>query len=99
MRLVDLAPRWYSHDDHGRVGFTFECPCCLTDTARATRLGVAVHDAGRRIVSDAEPDAHPPGHVWEIVGGTDFGDITLTPSIDASNSGHWHGFITAGEIR
>ena len=26
-------------------------------------------------------------------------DLTVTPSIDASASGHWHGFITNGEIR
>lgn len=25
-------------------------------------------------------------------------DLTVTPSIDASASGHWHGFITNGEI-
>lgn len=26
-------------------------------------------------------------------------DVTVTPSIDASASGHWHGHITDGEIR
>jgi hypothetical protein len=25
-------------------------------------------------------------------------DCTVTPSIDASDSGHWHGYITNGEI-
>lgn len=25
--------------------------------------------------------------------------LTLTPSVDASKHGHWHGFITNGEIR
>ena len=25
-------------------------------------------------------------------------DMTVTPSIDASKSGHWHGHITNGEI-
>jgi hypothetical protein len=28
-----------------------------------------------------------------------FGSVSVTPSIDASLSGHWHGFITNGEIR
>ena len=27
------------------------------------------------------------------------GGLTVTPSIDASASGHWHGRITNGEIR
>jgi hypothetical protein len=31
--------------------------------------------------------------------GNDFATLTVTPSIDASNSGNWHGFITNGEIR
>jgi len=26
-------------------------------------------------------------------------NISVTPSIDASASGHWHGFITNGEIK
>ena len=29
----------------------------------------------------------------------DFSTMSVTPSIDASASGHWHGFITNGEIR
>jgi hypothetical protein len=28
----------------------------------------------------------------------DFNTLSISPSIDASNSGHWHGFITNGEI-
>ncbi len=31
--------------------------------------------------------------------GDDFATMTCTPSIDASASGHWHGFITNGEIK
>jgi Family of unknown function (DUF6527) len=36
--------------------------------------------------------------VWKRNGET-FADLTLAPSIDASKSGHWHGFITNGEIK
>jgi hypothetical protein len=28
----------------------------------------------------------------------DFATMSITPSIDASQSGHWHGFITNGAI-
>jgi len=35
---------------------------------------------------------------WTMSSNT-FDAMTVTPSIDASASGHWHGFITNGEIR
>lgn len=94
MKLLDLNPRWFVlHEGGPRVGFTFDCPHCC-----ARRLGVGVHDEARRIIQDQEPDAHAPGVVWEITGGTDFHDISLTPSIDARRWGCWHGFITNGQI-
>jgi hypothetical protein len=36
-------------------------------------------------------------YAWTF-SGKDFATITITPSIDASASGHWHGCITNGEI-
>jgi hypothetical protein len=36
--------------------------------------------------------------IWQMTT-WDFRHMTVTPSIDASASGHWHGFITNGEIR
>lgn len=38
------------------------------------------------------------GIAWQR-SGDNFDNLTLTPSIDASRSGHWHGFVTNGEIR
>jgi hypothetical protein len=38
-----------------------------------------------------------PETAWTIQG-TDFETMTVTPSIDASGAGHWHGFIRSGEI-
>lgn len=38
-----------------------------------------------------------PNFCWSISG--DFSNMTITPSVDASKSGHWHGFITNGEVR
>ncbi len=40
----------------------------------------------------------PPGIHWQRTGDT-FETLTLTPSIDASRAGHWHGFITDGEVQ
>jgi hypothetical protein len=35
---------------------------------------------------------------WRASGDT-FEAMTLTPSVDASKEGHWHGHITNGETR
>jgi hypothetical protein len=38
------------------------------------------------------------GFAWQRTG-DDFASMSITPSLDASAAGHWHGFITSGEIR
>lgn len=97
MRLVDLNPRWYTAVEGGpNVGFTFECPHCVRE-GEGWRLGVAVHEHG---LFDPEPEnlrQFPPGAVWEMTGGPEWDTISLTPSVDGSKAGHWHGFITNGE--
>lgn len=43
-----------------------------------------------------------PACGWTIEGGIDaasFEGLTVTPSVDGSRGGLWHGFITGGEIR
>jgi hypothetical protein len=97
MRLTDLDPRWYAGRTGDRQGFTFACPCC----AGATRLAVAVHLDGTNLDPDPEcPQQFAAGeYVWTVAGGSGFSDLSLTPSVDASGSGHWHGHITDGEIR
>lgn len=37
----------------------------------------------------------PPGHLWTRTG-TTFEALTLSPSVDFSRGGHWHGFLKAG---
>lgn len=97
MRLTDLEPRWYVAGEGGpRVGFTLNCPHCPADDLH--RIAVAVHQDG---LIDPEPDnpkCGAAGYVWEMTGGDDWATLSLTPSVDASNAGHWHGFITNGEI-
>ena len=95
MRLADLDPRWYEGRSGDRQGITFACPCC-----KSMRLAVALHIDG----TDFDPDPDSPQqmaaveHVWTIAGGDNLLNISITPSIDASNYGHWHGFITDGKI-
>ncbi len=99
MKLIELEPRWYVLEQGGpRVGLTFLCPHC-----RATYLGVAFHHQGREPMEDGYIRAHFPGDstkfIWTLSASDEFETLTLTPSIDASASGHWHGFITNGEVR
>lgn len=106
MKLIDLNPHWarssvwidpatsiiYQLEDRHGMGITFDCPCCL-GTDRATRLGVFFSNP-----LDGLPPGQGVGNLWERAG-DDFSNLTLTPSVDASNSGHWHGFISSGEVR
>lgn len=72
------------------MAITFLCPHC-----RTVRLGVFFHNP-----MDGKPhtDDRDDQHLWMRVGDS-FDNLTLTPSIDASGSGHWHGFVTGGELK
>lgn len=98
MRLTDLDPRWVTPDmfifknpTGGR--FWLSCkrvsmhPCNQIDLAKARYPDLD----DLHIVSGRE------GHSWAFEG-DDFGTLTVTPSIDASASGNWHGHITGGQI-
>lgn len=92
MKLSDLDPNWLITTD-GRygMGITFDCPHCLKQ-----KLGVWFAnpiDGGSTAESRFDPSTR-----WHREGDS-FKNITLHPSVDASNSGHWHGFIINGEIK
>jgi hypothetical protein len=83
------------------MGVTFWCPHC-----RNIRLGVAFKnpiDGGTDDNMTPHHDGlghvlpHQPVPEWVRSGDT-FEDLTLSPSVDTSASGHWHGFITNGSI-
>lgn len=96
MRLLDLEPRWFALEAGGaRVGLTFLCPCCRTQ-----RIGVSFHHAGREAIEDEYIHAHSPDtdHIWTL-SGDNFVAVTLSPSVDASKAGHWHGWVTNGEVK
>jgi hypothetical protein len=59
----------------------------------------AFHPHGFHTILECEPDAHHLGLEWTISGDEDctsFDNVSLTPSVDASKYGHWHGMITDG---
>lgn len=114
MKLTDLEPRWFDVPGVGGAidGVTFRCPCtkCLADPEHQVRLGVQFTPIGTdrvvaamtleeklRHVHELRTFDVPPGIIWGRTGET-FETLTLSPSIDASASGHWHGFVTGGQI-
>lgn len=94
MRLLDLDPRWFTEGDSpDLVGITFNCPCC----GGKNRLGVLFKEP---IDRDGLPtDTHwtEQETLWTRTGET-FETLSLSPSIDCSKFGHWHGFITNGMV-
>lgn len=115
MRLADLEPRWFAEPGRHGQGLTFDCPCCLgkPEAVRLAAAFTPPLDGGPVIdlrpavtwpALNPRPDGAPgpvtvpPGIHWARQGDT-FDTLTLSPSIDASPAGHWHGWIQGGEIR
>jgi hypothetical protein len=106
MRLLDLDPKWMVMRDGGDVvGLTFRCPHCPPgERGETTFLGVKfttlIDRDGLDLDERGWPDYmlhHPETHFWTRAGDA-FESLTITPSIDASAVGHWHGFIRAGNV-
>lgn len=110
MRLTDLEPRWLMKDGV-RLGFAFRSPTCRPASQRIywqtcmenppsvsdqIDLWVANGFEDHHLLQPCNPAAHwrctPP------LPEADFGNISVTPSLDGSAGGLWHGFITNGEI-
>jgi Family of unknown function (DUF6527) len=107
VKLSDLDPHWWTVPDReGPMGLTFLCPHC-----QKVRLGIAFLnplDGGPPVDMQGKklwwpslgrkpegPEVVPPGFLWNRTG-RDFETLTLMPSVDASPSSHWHGFVTNG---
>lgn len=106
MKITELEPRWIH-----RNLFVFLCPHCRKVFLACKNIEMS--DQSQYDLYEKEFGADwntlivpcNPGFSWSISGTVpiDTGaafieDLTVTPSIDASASGHWHGFITNGEI-
>jgi hypothetical protein len=108
MKLTELEPRWIggSLDDGAErrgLGISFMCPLHHVEGDRLAVWFSNPCDGGSAHVDYAMDSATAhltlknPEHLWQRTGET-FDDLTLTPSIDASKYGCWHGFITNGAI-
>lgn len=78
-------------------GVIFDCPVCKNP---GHSIQVAFRDRG---VLDHHGTRGKDGQPtrWQVVAGTGFEDLTLSPSIDLTpwKPSCWHGHITNGEIR
>lgn len=99
MRLIELEPRWL---EPGKI-FAFRCPRCQKTWLTCTVVAMTFREQCAVIAREL-PDNH--GDVvtcaplaWSMTNGPSFEAMTIAPSIDASQSGHWHGHITNGEIK
>lgn len=98
MRLIELHPFWV----HPNI-FVFLCPHCRTALLSCKNVPMCVWDQHLIVQHAFGNRFHDLVYVpckkntaWKIEG--QLPNITVTPSIDASASGHWHGFIKNGEI-
>lgn len=113
MRLTELDPKWLDINGP-RVGLVFKCPhcqkCYLSCFFIPTEhiAGDDYHDSQyglfKRVLPEDQVHETVPcrrGFAWAAQPPVDqatFENLSVTPSLDASASGHWHGFITNGEV-
>lgn len=109
VNLIDLEPRWcaqFGAPEDAKQGVSFQCPHC-----KAVRLAIffanpiCSNPAAdlKQVHRDQAYEGHLGDHhiggiAWQRSGET-FETLTLSPSVDASSFGHWHGWIQNGEVR
>src|SRR4051812_30679829 len=105
MKLLDLDPAWLTQSGR-RVGFVFRSPtrpdsrdwwqsCFAEPTPLLDQLNLFDAHLGE----DAMVQPCKPSFAWTIAGGiaaADFASLTVSPSLDGSPGGLWHGHIRGG---
>lgn len=99
MKLADLNPRWVSLHNFDpastyNIGVSFDSP--TTGKRLALLFEPAIDPAGLA-AKYGWPVFFPESKKWQRTGET-FDSLTLSPSLDFSASGDWHGFIKDGNI-
>jgi len=110
MKLIDLDPRWLLRDGL-RAGFIFKSPANPA-WYQSCMFQPTMWKDQREMFNAALPEHGE--HAWSKVQGcaidcawtpkptadaANFETISVTPSLDGSKGGLWHGFITDGEIK
>lgn len=108
-RLVQLNPHWIqpsqwsAQADPFYIGVSFMCPHCPS-----TVCPTCGTDRGKRLAVKFWPPIDPAGWQGRIdmphdgfhvrADGDTFDTLSIAPSIGFDNIGHWHGYITKGEL-
>lgn len=98
MTLLELKPKWLNANL-----FLFLCPHCQKVWLSCKNIVMTMHDQYALFQAHLGDDWNlsvvpcKKEMAWAF-SGSDFGSFSVTPSLDASKSGHWHGFITNGAI-
>ncbi len=100
MKLTELNPRWvgihnWSSESSYHVGVSFNSP---TTGKRLAVLFSPAIDPDDLAAQYQWGEFFPDSKKWQRTGDT-FEMLTLSPSLDFSASGEWHGFITNGEVK
>ena len=109
MRLLDFQPHWigpmnWSSPAPYYIGVSFLCPHCPKDAPehgpeRRRRLAVSFWphiDPTEVAKMFAVPWPDTGGH--RRVSGETFDTLSLSPSVGFESIGHWHGWLTNGEL-
>lgn len=99
MKLTDLNPRWvglnnWSSESVYFIGVSFDSP---TTGKRLAVLFTPSIDPEGLAAKYQWGDFFPEAKKWARTGDT-FETLTLTPSLDFSAHGEWHGHITNGNV-
>lgn len=97
-RLVDLFGDWVVDSTGRRVGVKFICQSC-PQIEGAPTLAVLFSnppDDGPPAAPDPQQLGDNEGRRWQREGDT-LETLSLSPSVDCSKCGHWHGIVAHGE--
>lgn len=109
MKLTELNPQWLLKDGR-RVGFLFRCPLDPSNSKRLQSCFFKPTPSKEQWdIVEATLGEEREGHVqfckpdcgWTCSPSPEqatFENISITPSLDGSAGGNWHGFITNGQI-
>jgi hypothetical protein len=101
VRLTELEPRWIPLLGNAQGMVMFQCPHCRSCRLTCTFVESKVSEQQDALEAAGVEDAHEVVPCKRLAwgrAGAGLEDLSVTPSLDASPAGHWHGFITNGEI-